>query len=224
MKLLVFLGSLSLASAVCNYGTSHNPRVQRRAEATFGYSDLTGPLDWHGLAAENSACALGISQSPIDINPAELTTVSGFNLAFNVASNIEGAEIENLGTTLEVFVNGTIQLGYKAYELAQFHIHTPSEHHILGEYYPAETHFVFEAAGMLHPSVTQPYSIPNISHDLKHSSLTCSQYRCFNRCCRLRYRSRRGCRRPFPSLEQRLPKRRRDHRAGVHGVDGGAEL
>lgn len=161
MKSFILFTYISLAAAVCNYGTSHNPRVQRRAEASFGYNGLTGPLDWHGLDTKNSACALGTTQSPIDIVPAELTTVSGFNLAFNVPNVFEGAEIENLGTTLEVFVNGSLQLKDQSYELAQFHFHTPSEHHILGEYYPMETHFVFEAAGTLHHTSHKSIVISN---------------------------------------------------------------
>ena len=33
------------------------------------------------------------------------------------------------------------------YNLAQFYIYTPSEHHINDEEYPLEVHFVFEDSG-----------------------------------------------------------------------------
>ena len=33
-----------------------------------------------------------------------------------------------------------------SFNLAQFHVHTPSEHHINGEHFDAEIHMVFNAA------------------------------------------------------------------------------
>jgi carbonic anhydrase len=52
--------------------------------------------------------------------------------------------LENLGTTIEVTVNGTTKFGGMDYRLKQFHMHTPSEHRISEEYYPLELHFVHE--------------------------------------------------------------------------------
>jgi carbonic anhydrase len=56
------------ASASCLHG------VYKRAEAEegpfqskFGYEGDFGPANWAGLAPENSACALGKKQSPINI-------------------------------------------------------------------------------------------------------------------------------------------------------------
>lgn len=53
------------ASASCLHG------LYKRADtveiATFGYEDINGPLNWHGLAAENEACKTGKNQSPINI-------------------------------------------------------------------------------------------------------------------------------------------------------------
>lgn len=61
-------------------------------------------------------------------------------------ANVEAAEFENLGTTLETVVNGTTTLGGQDFSLAQFHLHTPSEHRIGDEYFPLEMHMVHEAA------------------------------------------------------------------------------
>lgn len=51
---------------------------------------------------------------------------------------------ENLGTTIEVSLNGTTRYNDADYQLVQFHMHTPSEHHINDEYYPLEVHFVHQ--------------------------------------------------------------------------------
>jgi carbonic anhydrase len=53
-------------------------------------------------------------------------------------------EFENLGTTIEVIVNGTTSIGGSDFQLVQFHMHTPSEHHINGEYHALEVHMVHQ--------------------------------------------------------------------------------
>jgi carbonic anhydrase len=149
MKSFAILSTLvALSAAMCDHGTSHRPRNAKRQEGeevTFDYGPTAGPLLWHGLTEEFGDCALGASQSPIDVLPSENTAVMGTELQLQIPDFPEGAEIENLGTTLEVFVNGSIQLNGQSYALQQFHFHTPSEHRLLGEYYPMETHFVFES-------------------------------------------------------------------------------
>jgi carbonic anhydrase len=56
-------------------------------------------------------------------------------------------EFENLGTTIEVIVNGTTSIAGSDFQLVQFHMHTPSEHHINGEYHPLEVHMVHQGVG-----------------------------------------------------------------------------
>lgn len=51
---------------------------------------------------------------------------------------------ENLGSTIEVLANGTTNFEGTDFRLVQFHMHTPSEHHIDGEYYPLELHMVHQ--------------------------------------------------------------------------------
>jgi hypothetical protein len=58
-------------------------------------------------------------------------------------------EFENLGTTIEVIVNGTTTVAGADFQLVQFHMHTPSEHHINGEYHPLEVHMVHQGVGKL---------------------------------------------------------------------------
>lgn len=63
---------LSSASASCLHGTSLMPRrlTKRAGEvevSNFGYTGLTGPLNWHNIEEANSACNTGSNQSPINI-------------------------------------------------------------------------------------------------------------------------------------------------------------
>lgn len=147
----------SLAAAICNHGTTFSPRsadVVKRSEGVFGYHGLDGPLNWHGLNNGNSKCATGTQQSPININTdvgRELPWVQGDSFDLSVDPYPSGAELENLGTTIQVYVNGSATVYEKDYALKQFHFHTPSEHHFDGKYYDAEVHFVFQAAGKSPP-------------------------------------------------------------------------
>jgi carbonic anhydrase len=61
---------------------------------------------------------------------------------------IEEVKFENLGTTIEVLANGTTSFAGSDFRLVQFHMHTPSEHHVNGEYHPLEVHMVHQGVGM----------------------------------------------------------------------------
>jgi len=149
-KHVLFISSLLTASTVsasCLHGTS----LLRRQEveggkvkvSDFGYTGLQGPLNWAGLSENNSACASSANQSPINIdNSIQLAQVA----PKITIDNVEEAEFENLGTTVEVIVNGSTAVGDKVFNLKQFHFHTPSEHRINEQYFPLEVHMVHEAA------------------------------------------------------------------------------
>ncbi|EKG10454.1 Monooxygenase FAD-binding protein [Macrophomina phaseolina MS6] len=138
---------LSSASASCLHGTSLMPRrLNGRATvevATYGYDGANGPLNWHNLAPANSMCATGKNQSPINLGSSIKKAAKAPVIEI---PNVQSAEFENLGSTLEVIVNGTTTVDGRAFELAQFHLHTPSEHRINDEYYPLEMHMVHQAA------------------------------------------------------------------------------
>lgn len=134
-------------SASCVHGTSHHRREVsaegKVATSKFGYSGDQGPLSWAALDPGNSACRTSKVQSPIVLD----NTVSKAKTAPKVnIPNVAEAEFENLGTTLETIVNGTTTVDGKAFNLKQFHLHTPSEHRINDEYFPLEMHMVHEAA------------------------------------------------------------------------------
>ncbi|KAL1641485.1 hypothetical protein SLS58_005990 [Diplodia intermedia] len=137
----------SSASASCLHGTSLMPRrlTKRAGEvevSNFGYTALTGPLNWHNIEAGNELCNTGSNQSPINLD--DTVALATEAPAIDIA-NVEAAEFENLGSTLETIVNGTTTVGGQAFNLAQFHLHTPSEHRIADEYFPLEMHMVHEA-------------------------------------------------------------------------------
>jgi carbonic anhydrase len=96
------------------------------------------------LDPANIACATASVQSPINI---DRTVGLAREPPIIRINNVREAEFENLGTTVEVVVNGSTLVGGREFTLQQFHFHTPSEHRIGEEYFPAEMHMVHEAAG-----------------------------------------------------------------------------
>ena len=117
------------------------------AVSRFGYEGPNGPLNWYGLnETTNLECDVGKHQSPINLN-SSIATVPGSSLNIDILDYPEGAEFENLGTTIEVIVNGSLRDSGTNYSLFQFHFHTPSEHRIDREYFPLEAHFVFQSTG-----------------------------------------------------------------------------
>lgn len=133
--------------AVCSHNTHlWNPRAE--AEATFGYTGLQGPLNWHSLNVNNTKCAKGTYQTPINLEDKYIEDGSSYTLSY---PDIETAEFINLGTTVEVVADtagAELKFGGKQYSLKQFHFHTPSEHRIDEEFFPMEVHFVHVAAGV----------------------------------------------------------------------------
>jgi carbonic anhydrase len=136
----------------------HNLQKFKRQESegvrinTFGYTGLIGPFNWAALEPENEACKTGSNQSPINLDD----TISLATEAPVVDIPEQEAEFENLGTTLEVILNGTTSFAGSDFRLKQFHMHTPSEHRIGEEYFPLEIH-------MVHEGVADPNSLAVIS-------------------------------------------------------------
>ena len=75
--------------------------------------------------------------------------MTGSSVALSIPDVPEGAEFENLGTTVEVVMEGfggglTLADGTN-YNLSQFHFHHPSEHIDNGVSMPMEMHMVFQS-------------------------------------------------------------------------------
>ncbi|KAG7086717.1 hypothetical protein E1B28_002653 [Marasmius oreades] len=135
------------AQASCIHGTSFLRReVSEEGKvkvSNFGYNKENGPANWAQLEAGNTQCATGKNQSPILLDD---TIPKATSRPKVVIADVEEAEFENLGTTLEVIANGTTTFEDKDFALKQFHLHTPSEHRINEEYFPVEMHMVHEGA------------------------------------------------------------------------------
>jgi len=136
-------------TANCAYGTSAFPRLPQVPVSKFGYDGLKGPLNWFGLnETANSMCAKGSNQSPIVID-STISVVAGSSISsFTVPDYPNGAKFENLGTNVEVVVNGSLVDGNDGitYKLSQFHFHTPAEHRVADVYYPMEMHWVLQSS------------------------------------------------------------------------------
>lgn len=135
--------------------------------STFGYGPQDGPFMWSSLAPENEACKAGSNQSPINIGTEDLASnLNRRNVKIQKGACVDeqssddtlsaaadrpvldipeqAVVFENLGTTIEVVVNGTTSFNGSDFRLVQFHMHTPSEHHINDEYFPLEVHMVHQ--------------------------------------------------------------------------------
>ncbi|KAI8951839.1 alpha carbonic anhydrase, partial [Xylaria longipes] len=114
--------------------------------ATFGYLESGSPILWH-LSPENAICATGANQSPINMVEESFSLAPGSDLTVTLPDTLsEGATFENLGSTVEVVMEGlggTLELDGLEYELLQFHFHHPSEHVDNGVSLPMEMHMVF---------------------------------------------------------------------------------
>ena len=112
---------------------------------TFGYFGDIGPAFWGALSPEWTACGTGEIQSPVDLAKApQQPRWQKIEIAYDAVTT---GEIFNNGHTIEVETEGanTLTLGGVAYELVQFHFHTPSEHRVEGRGFDMELHLVHRA-------------------------------------------------------------------------------
>ncbi|KAJ7115340.1 alpha carbonic anhydrase [Mycena epipterygia] len=154
---LVLATSALSVSANCIHGTSLFARSEGKVDVSkFGYSGTQGPLNWAGLDPVNSACRTSKVQSPIVLDHSISKAKSAPKVEI---PNVEEAEFENLGTTLEVVVSGKTTFDGMEFELKQFHLHTPSEHRINDEYFPLEMHMVHQAANEAIAVIAVPFQL-----------------------------------------------------------------
>ncbi|MEZ8100813.1 carbonic anhydrase [Vibrio bivalvicida] len=119
--------ALSLCTAF--FGSAH--------AAEWGYEGKHGPSHWGEFATE---CTNGKNQSPINIEDDVAAKISDLNVSYTGKVNA----LTNNGHTLQGVVEGdnTFTVDGKAFKLAQFHFHTPSENLIKNQSFPLEAHFV----------------------------------------------------------------------------------
>lgn len=132
------------------------------AEGThWSYEGVGGPAKWGDLDAANKACAVGLQQSPIDIEATIKSQLPVLKLSWSKSVDT----IVNNGHTIQLnFAEGnTLTLGDVKYKLLQVHFHRPSEHMIGGKNFPMEAHFVHrnEAGGLAVVGVLMTEGRPN---------------------------------------------------------------
>jgi hypothetical protein len=95
-------------------------------------------------------CATGKNQSPINMAKGSFNLIPASEMTLEIPDFTEGAEFENLGTTVEVLAEeaggGSLEIAEKSYELKQFHFHLPSEHLDNGTSMAMEMHMVWQTA------------------------------------------------------------------------------
>jgi len=110
----------------------------------WGYDNVISPAQWAGIAP---ACA-GPQQSPIDLWSSDIK--HGKKAALTSDYEYTRFEVINNGHTLQANPQpgreNTITLDDESFQLAQFHVHTPSEHHVDGKAHDMELHLVHTSA------------------------------------------------------------------------------
>jgi len=110
--------------------------------ARWTYTGATGPAKWAKLEKSFASCALGKTQSPIDIPDAEARKGDLPPLLFDYRP--VPLRIVDDGHTIKVnYAPGsTVSVEGKRYELIELHFHKPSEEKISGKAHDMEAHLV----------------------------------------------------------------------------------
>ncbi|HET7837886.1 MAG TPA: carbonic anhydrase family protein [Variovorax sp.] len=116
--------------------------------AHWSYAGKTGPSEWAALAPDNATCKTGQQQSPVDLPAAKAKALAQHDAEIRYGK--AAGRLVNNGHTLELDLEGAAdnKVVYQGveYRLAQFHFHTPSEHHLDGRAFPMEMHLVNKSA------------------------------------------------------------------------------
>jgi len=109
----------------------------------WGYEGAAGPGKWGDLDAGNKACAVGLQQSPIDIEDGAKLELDQIKFDYKPAP----LRIVDNGHTVQVnFSEGSsITVSGVRYELKQFHFHKPSEERVNGKAYDMVVHLVHKS-------------------------------------------------------------------------------
>jgi carbonic anhydrase len=140
----VIFAAVSIFSACSSHGAGH-----AHTPGHWGYESDDGPAHWCDLDPANSECCQGKEQSPIDIPTAKAVAAHPAKLVLTYPSST--FSVVNNGHTVQANLQIDkarcgITLAGVAYDLAQFHVHTPSEHMINGKHAPLEIHLVHRSS------------------------------------------------------------------------------
>jgi carbonic anhydrase len=120
--------------------TVENAHAEQHHAKHWGYNGDVGPNNWGKLDKKFHMCSEGKQQCPIDVVPTKDVDLPPLDLKYSKGTK----SVINNGHTVQVNIqSGDIfNIDGVAYELKQFHFHTPSENHIKGKSFPMEAHFV----------------------------------------------------------------------------------
>ena len=106
----------------------------------WGYSGAGAPERWASLSPDFSACSDGKQQSPVDITGYESGKLGPISLTFGKTAST----LHNDGRQVraEYASGNTAELGEREFTLKSAHFHSPSEHTVDGQSFPAELHLV----------------------------------------------------------------------------------
>ena len=139
MNKLISLSTIAVMALVLSTGcTNHNEHVEHKAH--WGYKGDSAPANWSKIDNKFAMCSKGNMQSPINIVPTQDLNLEALGFNYNTNSS----SVINNGHTVQVNIvaGSTVNIDGEAYELKQFHFHTPSENNINGKEFPLEAHFV----------------------------------------------------------------------------------
>jgi carbonic anhydrase len=108
----------------------------------WGYKGKIGPAYWDCLADGYVLCGSGKQQAPIDITKSIKAELPPLEFNYNPIPLI----IKNNGQTIQITADkaGSLKIGDNAYQLLQFHSHTPSEESINGRQADMVIHLVHQ--------------------------------------------------------------------------------
>lgn len=129
LNISMFLSAIALSAGVMASGDKH-----------WSYSGHTGPSHWKTLHSSFATCGSGKNQSPVNLT----NMIEGDLPAIKFNYHSGGNEILNNGHTVQVNykAGNLITVDDQAFELKQFHFHSPSENTIDNQAYPMEAHLV----------------------------------------------------------------------------------
>jgi carbonic anhydrase len=148
--------SSPVSSSVATTAPSIDPSASASSAATepsepphWTYDGDHGPDHWGDLSKDWATCKTGTSQTPIDIVTKGMTKSKDLK-ELGFAYKPIPLSIFNNGHTVQVAAtsgaSATLEAAGDAWQLVQFHIHSPSEHTVDGKHFDAEIHFVHKNA------------------------------------------------------------------------------
>lgn len=138
------------AAALAGHGTAEASGGHGADEPHWSYEGATGPQAWGTMKPDFNVCAIGKTQSPINIE--DQMTLMGPAEPIRFAYQPSDGTVLNNGHTIQVDLNGDNYIVVRGteYKLVQFHFHHPSEERVNYKSFAMVAHLVHKsAAGQL---------------------------------------------------------------------------